>query len=62
MKNVIILHGTGGAPDHYWFPWLKSELDKKGYKVSVPQLPNYSCPVKSAFSYLQAVCRNRPLK
>ncbi len=44
MKNAIILHGTGGAPDHYWFPWLKSELEKKGYKVNVPQLPNTNSP------------------
>jgi len=40
MKNVIILHGTGASPDMYWYPYIRNELEKKGYKVSVPSLPN----------------------
>ena len=44
MKNAIILHGTGGTPDSFWFPWLKQELEKREYKVWVPQLPNTEDP------------------
>lgn len=25
-----------GAPENDWFPWLKNELEKKGYDVAVP--------------------------
>lgn len=40
MKNAIIIHGTEGYPEENWFPWLKNELEKQGYKVSVPQFPS----------------------
>ena len=40
MKNAIIIHGTEGYPEENWFPWLKKELEKEGYRVSVPQFPS----------------------
>lgn len=40
MKNAIIIHGTEGYPEENWFPWLKKELEQKGYVVSVPQFPS----------------------
>lgn len=44
MKRVYIIHGWDGYPEEGWFPWLKSELDKKDYKVFVPQLPDPGNP------------------
>ncbi len=44
MANVIILHGTGGSPSDFWFPWLKSQLESVGYEVWVPQLPDTEHP------------------
>jgi len=44
MKNVVILHGTGETDQSYWFPYIKKELEKKGYSVSIPNLPNTDSP------------------
>ena len=44
--TVFIFHGTEGSPEENWFPWLKKELETKGYKVIIPQFP--SPPVVSA--------------
>lgn len=44
MKNVVILHGTGETPEYMWLPWVKKELEKKGYTVSIPQLPDTDHP------------------
>lgn len=44
MKNAILLHGTGGTPENFWFPWLKKHLEEKGYEVWVPQLPETDTP------------------
>jgi predicted alpha/beta hydrolase family esterase len=40
MKTAIIIHGTEGYPEENWFPWLKAELEKLGYRVFVPQFPS----------------------
>ncbi|MEK7546732.1 MAG: alpha/beta fold hydrolase [Patescibacteria group bacterium] len=42
--NFVLLHGYNGSPKGNFRPWLKKELEKKGYKVSVPALPNSKNP------------------
>ena len=44
MKNAIIFHGTGNNPNSTWHPYIKAELEKLGYQVNVPQLPNAENP------------------
>lgn len=44
MKNAIIVHGTGSNPNSFWQPSIKIFLEKLGYKVWVPQLPNGDKP------------------
>lgn len=44
MKNAIILQGAGETTESFWLPWLKKELEKKGYKIWLPQLPNNDDP------------------
>jgi predicted alpha/beta hydrolase family esterase len=44
MKNVLILHGTQADSKSNWFTWLKEELDKRGFKTWLPDLPNSNLP------------------
>lgn len=40
MKNAIILQGSGETQESFWLPYVKKELEKRGYNVWLPQLPN----------------------
>jgi hypothetical protein len=40
QKRVFIVHGWDGYPEEGWFPWLKKELEQKGFAVEVPAMPN----------------------
>ena len=44
MKNAIILHAMDDSPNNHWYPWLKSQLEQKGYDVWLPQLPDDKNP------------------
>ncbi|KKQ98096.1 MAG: hypothetical protein UT23_C0005G0019 [Candidatus Woesebacteria bacterium GW2011_GWA1_39_12] len=36
MKKALILQGWYQKPDKHWYPWLKKELEKRGYEVYLP--------------------------
>ena len=38
------MHGWGGSPGEGWFPWLKEGLEKRGFQVQVPAMPNTENP------------------
>lgn len=44
MKTIYLVHGWGGNPQEHWFPWLKSELLKKGHRVFVFDMPETNNP------------------
>ena len=44
MKRVYIIHGWEGFPEEGWFPWLKRELEGRGFEVHVPQMPDADSP------------------
>lgn len=44
MKRIILVHGWDGTPNGGWFPWLKTELEKEGFHVVAPQLPEANEP------------------
>jgi predicted alpha/beta hydrolase family esterase len=53
MKRAVILHGMDGHAHAHWFPWLKAQLQKRGYQVWVPNLPKADQPdAKRWTSYL----------
>lgn len=43
-KRVILVHGWEGSPDSFWFPWLRRELEKGGFEVIAPAMPNPAIP------------------
>jgi hypothetical protein len=53
QKRVFIIHGWDGYPEEGWFPWLKQELEKKGFQVQVPAMPEPAEPkIKAWVSHL----------
>jgi len=45
MKRIFVVHGWQGHPDEVWFPWLKNELENRGFQVSLLQMPDTEYPV-----------------
>ena len=45
MKNAVILHGHGSTENSFWHPYLKRNLEKRGYTVWLPTLPDTQHPV-----------------
>jgi len=57
IKRFVLLHGREGSPEKGFFPWLKIELEKRGYEVQVPTLPNTEEPNDEAQAdYVQEHC------
>ncbi len=44
MKTALILHGILGNSRENWFPWLREELEQRGWNVLLPDLPNSDRP------------------
>lgn len=40
QKRVFIIHGWDGYPEEGIFPWLKGELQKRGFAVFDPAMPD----------------------
>lgn len=44
MKTAIIVHGWAYNPDMNWYPYVKKELEARGFQVQVPEMPNSEEP------------------
>jgi uncharacterized protein len=47
--KALILHGWGSTSKDNWFPWLKATLEKEGYAVACPDLPDPQNPSQAAW-------------
>ena len=56
--RFLLLHGREESPKDAYLPWLKSELEKCGYEVEVPQLPNPEEPdAEEQADFIEKHCR-----
>jgi|SRR3989344_3104358 len=56
MKTAVIVHGWSFNPKMHWYPWLKKQLENKGYEVKVPEMPDTDEPKINVWvSYLKKV-------
>ena len=39
LNKYIVIHGSFGSSESNWFPWIKSELEKKKIKIDIPNMP-----------------------
>lgn len=39
MKNFFIIHGSGDNSNEHWLPWLKKNIEEKGYECIAPDFP-----------------------
>lgn len=44
MKRAVIVHCWGGDSEYAWYPYVKAKLEKLGYQVSVPDMPDPDPP------------------
>jgi uncharacterized protein len=43
-KRVFIIHGYHSFPEEAWLPWLKTELEGRGYEAFLPAMPHPDRP------------------
>lgn len=56
-SRIVILHGRNGSPKSHAFPWLKQQLEARGYTVDIPELPNSQEPdLDTQAAYVQKHC------
>mgnify|MGYP001559045151 CR=1 FL=1 len=56
QKRIFIIHGWEGYPEEAWFPWIKTELEKRGFTVSIPAMPNTENPkIEIWIPYLEKI-------
>ena len=49
MKRAFLIHCWEGTPEKGWYPWLKDNLDKRGFEVTVPSMPDTETPKMDAW-------------
>lgn len=58
LITALILQGWYQKPKSNWYPWLKKELENRGYSVSLPDLPSMHSDtpdMKKQLQYIDAL-------
>ena len=42
--HAVLIHGWKGWPENAWFPWLREELETRGWTTEAPAMPNPILP------------------
>ena len=58
MKTALILHAWYSKPNDNWYPWLKKQLEGKGYEVYIPDLPTMGTNLPDLKKQLDFVEKN----
>ncbi len=58
FKKVLIIHGFGVTSQSCFYPWLKYELESKGFNVELPELPEPEDPLVE--EQVQYILKNYP--
>jgi len=44
MPKAFLFHGTGGHSKENWFPWIREELENRGYDLIIPDFSDADKP------------------
>jgi len=59
MKKAYIIHGWGGNSEEGWLPWLKKELEAKGFEALAFDMPDTENPkIETWVKYLEDNIQN----
>ncbi len=50
MQRAVIVHRWSGSPESDWYPWLRGELEAKGFTVLTPTIPDADNPTIDAWA------------
>lgn len=48
--HAILVHGWEGWPENAWFPWLRKELEQRGYTTEALKLPDPAVPDRAVWA------------
>jgi len=58
-KRIYIIHRWDGSPEEPMHKWLKNQLEKRGFKVLVPNMPNSAKPeINSWVNKIKEIVKN----
>lgn len=60
-KNALILHAWYNTPDKHWYPWLKKELESRGYTVYLPEIPTMNSASPDLATQMAFIKKTVPL-
>ncbi|EKE06021.1 MAG: hypothetical protein ACD_19C00117G0002 [uncultured bacterium] len=58
MKKALILIGWYSKSGDNWYPWLQEEFEKKGYQVSIPNLPTMNTKLPDMQKQIDFITNN----